>query len=220
MLPPGSDAPKIRPPPQLCRVAESLAHGAPQSPLPAPHPSPRVPGPGPITRPRAPGPRASARSPLPAPRALTSEPRPRVRGRRWRGRRGGGRARTCPAAAQPGIPGDDALSARPRRCGEGAQPGPPARWRPLRGGRCAAAGPGARRGRISSAAAAAAATRSSATSAPSPAPPTQPAGAAQNPARSSAEWRAHRAGGVAPGEERGDPGGAGHGAFCTGEGHP
>nr|XP_020021447.1 basic proline-rich protein-like [Castor canadensis] len=85
MLPPGSDAPKIRPPPQLCRVAESLAHGAPQSPLPAPHPSPRVPGPGPITRPRAPGPRASARSPLPAPRALTSEPRPRVRGRRGAG---------------------------------------------------------------------------------------------------------------------------------------
>ena len=74
---------------------------------------------------------------------------------------GGVRARTCPgpagSARHPGVGrgAGGARSPRPRaRCAalvKGAQPRPPARWRRLRGGRCAAAGPGARRGRISSA---------------------------------------------------------------------
>lgn len=114
-------------------------------------------------------PRGSA-SPAPSrrrPGALTSEPRPRrVRGvgarEGGRARAGGGGigARTCPgragSAGHPGWGGGlGALALPPPGRGaalrEGAQPRPPARWRPLRGGRCAAAGPGARRGRISSA---------------------------------------------------------------------
>lgn len=92
--------------------------------------------------------------------AAAASAREGARGREGAGGGGVG-ARTCPgpagSARHPGVGrgAGGARSPRPRaRCaalGEGAQPRPPARWRRLRGGRCAAAGPGARRGRISSA---------------------------------------------------------------------
>lgn len=117
--------------------------------------------------------------------------------------------------AQPGIPMGRGPGARapppPGRgaaLGEGAQPRRPGRWRPLRGGRCGAAGPGARRGRIFHARRGGRSNSRLATSAP-PKSATSPlqnrAGAAQNAAR------------IAGGAER-EGGRAGRGAGGTGDG--
>ncbi|XP_047387723.1 collagen alpha-1(I) chain-like [Sciurus carolinensis] len=116
-------------PPPRCAAAGSARYRAPRAPSPAQGQPVRLRalGPRPRARPRhpsrPPAPAAAARHPRGAPGpsrrrpgALTSEPRGREcagGGRRAAGG-GAGRARTCPAAAQPGIPGGLALSARPR----------------------------------------------------------------------------------------------------------